>query len=108
MRVVAVALAAALIVPLVAGAGAIHKPRLRAVAIKGFAYAPKKATATLGDTVVWTNADFVPHSVTSDATAFDSPDLEPKARYTWVASKKGTFPYHCELHPDMVGTLVVK
>ena len=100
--------AAALLVTLVAGAGSPVKPRLRAVAIKGFAYAPKKATAALGDTLVWTNADFVPHSVTSDGAIFDSPDLEPKARYTWVATKKGTFPYHCELHPNMVGSLVVK
>jgi plastocyanin len=104
MRYVALALA----LVIATGAGAFSKPKNRAVAIKGFAYAPKKATATLGDTVVWTNADFVPHSVTSDSSVFDSPDLEPKARYTWVASRKGTFSYHCEMHPQMAGTLVVK
>ena len=102
----AAALALALVVA--TGAGAVSKPRTRAVAIRGFAYAPKKATAALGDTVVWTNADFVPHSVTSDSAVFDSPDLEPKARYSWVASKKGIFSYHCEMHPKMAGTLVVK
>ena len=110
--------AAALAVAVAAACGARaasseRAPGLRPVAIQGFAYRPKEVAVTLGDTVAWTNGDVVPHSVTADGTgsaarAFDSPDLAPKERFVWVAAKTGTYAYHCEMHPAMSGTVVVK
>ena len=83
-------------------------PVRRAVAIQGFEYRPKAVTAALGDTIAWTNGDVVPHSVTADDKTFDSPDVPPKEHFEWVAVKPGTFAYHCEVHPAMVGTVTVK
>lgn len=89
----------------------------RMVEIRGFEYRPGVLRVSSGDTIVWTNGDVVPHSVTADSadeadladgTALDSPDLAAKARYVWVAGAAGTVTYHCEVHPGMTGRVVVR
>ena len=75
-----------------------------------------------GDTVTWTNKDTTFHTVTSgtgpsDTThgkAFDSGLSGPTALTTQgkTFSHKfmtaGEFPYFCQLHPTMIGKVVVK
>ena len=82
--------------------------RTHIVSIKGFAFAPSKVVAAVGDTIAWANEDIVVHTVTADTARWDSGDLANGRRYRLVASRKGTFDYHCELHPNMKGTLVVQ
>ena len=38
---------------------------------------------------------------------FDSNILNPGTTFTHNFVQYGTFPYHCTLHPQMVGTVVV-
>ena len=83
-------------------------PRTHLVAIKGFAFAPMNVTLTVGDTVSWANEDFVIHTITGDTARWDSGDLAAGKRYRMVAAKRGTLAYHCELHPNMKGTLIVR
>jgi plastocyanin len=83
-------------------------PTLRAAKIEGFEFRPRELSVSLGDTIAWTNADIVAHSVTADDNTFDSPDVPARERFVWVASKTGTFTYHCEVHPTMTGKVVVK
>lgn len=107
-------LAVALLAPALLGAlpgepPAAGKPRVRRVAITGFQYRPPRVEAAVGDTVEWTNGDIVAHSASADdGKAFDSPDLAPKGVWRTVVRAKGTFAYHCALHPTMKATLVVK
>ena len=61
-----------------------------------------------GDTVVWMNKDPYPHTATSKAGKFDSDDIKTDGSWTYVAKKKGDFPYICSIHPSMRGTLHVK
>lgn len=86
-------------------AGKVHE-----VKIRGMTFEPATLEVSAGDTVVWINEDFVPHTATSSATpaAFDSGTLQPKQRWKFVAKAKGTFPYVCTLHPTMVGSLQVR
>ena len=86
------------------------------------AFSPNPLNAKVGDTVTWTNKDTTFHTVTSgtgpsDTThgkAFDSGLSGPTALTTQgkTFSHKfmtaGEFPYYCQLHPTMVGKVVVK
>ena len=79
------------------------------VTIFNFAFKPKHVVVSPGTRVVWTNRDSEPHTVTSDARrGFASQALSTGGRYTLVAGKKGTFAYHCQIHPFMHGLLVVQ
>jgi plastocyanin len=75
---------------------------------RGVAWDPKTLEVTRGDTVEWKNVDVVPHNVRQDKRVFWSKDLPPGTSFRWKATKRGTWPYRCTLHPEMTGTLTVK
>jgi len=58
-----------------------------------------------GNRVGWANNDAVVHRLVSDAPAFDSGDLAAGATFTFTYSARGTYTYHCSIHPSMVGTI---
>jgi len=62
----------------------------------------------VGDTIVWTNKDMVPHTVTDTNGAFDSGELAPGKSWSLVAKKPGAYRYLCSLHPNMQAALTVK
>lgn len=66
-------------------------------------------TVPPGATVAVTNSDSVEHTVTSDGLdQFDVP-APPGQTVTFKAPMKpGTYPYHCSIHPEMHGSLIVK
>jgi plastocyanin len=69
-------------------------------------FVPERLEVAAGDTIVWTNRDFVPHSVT--APGLESGDLGEGASWSLVAQQKGEIAYICRLHPVMRGVVVVK
>lgn len=79
-----------------------------AVLISGFKYQPDTITVNVGDTIVWKNADIVPHTVTASDKSFNSGAIKPGATWTLVARKPGTFLYGCIPHPNMHGKLIVQ
>ena len=62
--------------------------------------------ATNGGRVVWVNADGVDHDIESDTPLFDF-DLSPGATNSHTFTAAGTYPYHCSIHPNMVGTITI-
>jgi plastocyanin len=73
---------------------------------KGFAFDPPTLEVKVGDTVTFTNQDSATHNV-----SIDNAELGPQAQgasVTWKATKAGTFPYMCTIHPSMTGTIAVK
>jgi plastocyanin len=78
-----------------------------AVAIVDFAFQPASLEVPAGTTVTWTNGGAAPHTVTADDGAFDSGQLAPGASFSQTFDTAGTFTYHCEIHPQMTGTIVV-
>src|ERR671921_691289 len=60
-----------------------------------------------GTTVTFVNNDNVPHTVTADNGLFDSGELAPGESFPVVLDGAGTVTYHCELHPEMQGSIVV-
>jgi plastocyanin len=77
------------------------------VRIVQFAFVPVSLEVSVGTRVSWVNDDPAPHTVTADAGAFDSGQLDPGGTFTVVLDRPGMFTYHCEIHPTMVGAVVV-
>lgn len=78
------------------------------ISIKGFKFNPASVTVALGETVVWTNDDTAPHTITADAGQFDSGSLAPGQSFAMPPLNPGTYAYHCKIHPSMKGTVTVK
>ncbi|HME18720.1 MAG TPA: cupredoxin domain-containing protein [Nitrososphaerales archaeon] len=73
-------------------------------------FSPDRITVVIGvnNTVVWTNNDSQPHTVTANGESFDSGFMAPGATFTYTFTTPGVYGYHCTYHPWMTGTVVVK
>jgi plastocyanin len=77
------------------------------VDIRGHAFDPAQLNVAPGTTVRFVNNDTEPHTATADNGLFDTGVLQPGSSFEVFLDGSGTVPYHCELHPDMKGTVVV-
>ena len=78
------------------------------VALKDFTFDPAVTSIPVGTEVTWLNEDPAPHTATALDGAFDSDTLDPGATFKFRFEEPGTFPYRCEIHPDMKGTVKVE
>jgi plastocyanin len=78
------------------------------VRITGTGFGPKDVSIQDGGTVIW-HADAGTHQVVADGDhpAFDSGILGEGTTFTKTFEKSDRFPYHCEIHQDMTGTIYV-
>ena len=72
------------------------------------AFSPDEIEVSAGTTVTWANTDSVSHTSTSNASGWDSGIIAPGRQFAFTYQTAGTFPYHCAIHPGMVGTVVVR
>jgi plastocyanin len=56
--------------------------------------------------VVWHNIDSVVHRMVLDNGSIDTGNLAAGASSQPMSINNGTGPYHCSIHPSMVGTIV--
>lgn len=78
------------------------------VSIKNFAFAPTPLTVKKGTTVIWTNDDSAPHTVTSvSGGPLNSGTLSTGNTFSFVFSQAGSFDYFCTIHPTMKGRVIV-
>lgn len=72
-------------------------------------FTPATLTASVGDTVTFTNAGQAPHNVQfKDASQKGLDILNPRGSGSITLRKAGTFDYVCSFHPpDMKGTITV-
>jgi plastocyanin len=86
-----------------------QKHPTRTVSIQNFRFKPANITIERGTNVRWINRDTTAHTATANRKdSFDSGRLRPGKRYTHTFKSAGKKPYHCEIHPDMKGTITVK
>ncbi|MGY0461098.1 cupredoxin domain-containing protein [Kitasatospora sp. cg17-2] len=82
------------------------------VTIKDFKFDPATLTVAPGTTITVTNQDDTGHTLTAiapNAGAFDTGLLEQGKSATITApTAPGSYPFHCDVHPTMTGTLVVQ
>ena len=81
-------------------------------------YEPATLSVKVGDTIQVQNKDQSPHTVTSGKSLedpnkgkdFDTSIISPSAstKISTASLKSGQYPFHCDLHPYMTGTLKVQ
>jgi len=77
------------------------------VRIVDFAFRPRVLDVSRGTRVRWTNTGSVSHTTTSNGGIWDSGSISPGGTFSRVFRTAGTFRYHCTIHPDMKGKIVV-
>lgn len=78
------------------------------VAMKNIAFDPASVTINAGEKVTWTNEDSVPHTVVGDNGEFESDTLAKGDTFSFTFDQAGTYAYHCSIHPNMRGTVIVQ
>jgi len=81
--------------------------RAAKVKIVEFVYGPDPVTIQVGGKVTWQNEDTAPHTATADDGSFDTGTLERGKIKSETFKQAGTYPYFCEIHPTMHGTVEV-
>ena len=80
----------------------------RTVRIEGYSYVPATITVPAGTTVTWQNSpDNRSHTVSS-LPGGESGALAPGASFSMTFDTPGTYPYGCDFHSAMSGTVVVE
>ena len=68
-------------------------------------FSPNPATVPAGQMVVWHNIDTVTHRVVLNDGTLDTGNIAPGA-FSAPMMLRAVGPYHCSIHPSMVGTIV--
>ena len=72
-------------------------------------FSPNPGVVPVGKTVAWRNADSTTHDPTADGGSFAVGPIAPGSTSSPVMmTTAGSFPYHCSIHPTMVGSLTVQ
>jgi plastocyanin len=89
--------------------GAVHVSIIPGAGSYATGYDPDNITVVIGfnNTVIWTNNDNEPHTVTATDGSFDSGNMDPGATFTYTFTKPGTYTYICTYHPWMHGYVTV-
>ena len=82
------------------------------VRIKGSTYSPSPLQLRVGQTVNWLNEDSFEHTATLPGV-FDTGKISPTSAHSENGDQvtfrtAGTFTYHCSLHPQEVGMIIVQ
>lgn len=83
-------------------------PAANEVWIQQMAFSPATITVAPNTTVKWLNKDGTAHTVTSTTGAFDSGNIGVGGSYSRQFTTTGSFPYRCNFHSSMTGTVVVQ
>jgi plastocyanin len=75
------------------------------VAINGSqSFSPNPATVPAGLTVAWHNIDTTTHRVVLNDGKLDTGNIAP-GRFSAPMTLAAPGPYHCSIHPEMIGTV---
>jgi plastocyanin len=77
------------------------------IAISGKHYIPAQIRVSRGATVVWSNQDDSPHTVTSTDGSWGSGEIQPGGTFRYTFEDPGPYSYFCVRHPDMLGAVTV-
>jgi plastocyanin len=86
--------------------GGAAAPAAATLEISGFQFTP--ISVAPGAQITVNNRDGATHTVTSDNGSFDSGEVAGGGSGSFTApTQPGTYTFHCQIHPDMAGTLTV-
>jgi plastocyanin len=67
-------------------------------------FSPNPSTVPAGQMVVWHNVDTTTHRVVLDDRRLDAGNIAPGS-YSAPMTLAAPGPYHCTIHPEMIGTI---
>lgn len=76
------------------------------IVISNFSFSPSEMRARVGDKITWTNNDSAPHQII--ANSFSSNLLNKGESFSFTFNNKGSYDYHCSIHPSMVGKIIIE
>lgn len=79
----------------------------KTVSIVNFAFKPGTLKVKRGARVTFSNTSSTTHTATR-AGSFDTKRIAPGKSKTVQFNRRGTFAYHCKIHPFMKGKIVVQ
>lgn len=89
------------------GPGYSSGPRQGQVIVSGMTFNPPEVHSPAGEPVLWLFQDGdIPHTVTADNGSFDSGRVV-NDEYQLRFHHPGTYSYHCTIHPEMKGRVIV-
>jgi len=77
------------------------------ITIHNFMFSPATLAVKAGTTVTVHNADSTDHTVTALDGSFNTGPIGAGKSATFMVAKSGTFPFHCNIHNYMTGTIQV-
>ncbi|ABD56587.1 plastocyanin/azurin family copper-binding protein [Jannaschia sp. CCS1] len=88
------------------------------IIIRGMSFQPSHMTVSVGDTVMVTNADDQPHTVTALARGLDTAQVQGGAFDTGLIApddmvevritRSGVIDFYCQYHPTMLGRITAE
>ncbi len=72
------------------------------------AFGANPLTISTGTTISWLNSDNTIHTSSADGSQWSSGDIPPGGRFNFTFTSAGQFTYHCQTHPNMIGTIIVQ
>jgi plastocyanin len=86
---------------------ALSSAKTAHLTIANYAFDPTPLTVRAGATITVTNTDRTAHTATASSGAFDSGTLKPGQPGHFTLKTPGTYPYICQFHAFMTGTIKV-
>jgi len=77
------------------------------VSISNQGFEPVNLTIRVGDRVRWINNSQKNHQPTDNQDLWQTKELKPGDTFTQVFDRSDTYQYHCSLHPEIKGTIIV-
>jgi plastocyanin len=77
------------------------------VLIENYSFKPAELKIKAGETATWKEMDVMEHTVLGDG-GIESPVLKQGDEYKFTFQNKGEFNYHCSIHPNMKGKIIVE
>ena len=78
------------------------------IALRDYQFAPAPPTVADGMTLNWENLDGEPHTVVSNDGLFRPDGLDRNDIFTFTFDKHDACRFLCSIHPQMMGTIIVK
>jgi plastocyanin len=88
------------------GGGPRVATQVARVRIVDFAFRPRNLTIVRGTVVRWVNRGARTHTTTSNTSLWNH-RLVPGETFRRRFRRRGSFAYHCSIHPQMTGTITV-
>ena len=78
------------------------------IGMKDIKFVPEQAEAKVGQKIVWTNNESIPHNVTATEGAdFASDTMQKDDTFEYTPEKAGTIKYVCTIHEGQNGQITV-